>query len=137
MSKNAKTGTRTRAGKRGRRAQTLGERIIQGLNEAIAFERGELGAKVTRREIPESGLGVAESGRFQGARVARLRERLRVSQPVFAQVLNVSAETVKKWEQGTRVPDGAAVRLLEIAEEHPEWLIERLGAANGKQRRER
>jgi putative transcriptional regulator len=38
--------------------------------------------------------------------------------------LNVSAETVRAWEQGKREPDGAALRLLQIAEQHPEWIME-------------
>lgn len=37
-----------------------------------------------------------------------------MSQPVFASLLNVKAATVRAWEQGQRVPDGAPARLLEI-----------------------
>jgi len=37
-------------------------------------------------------------------------------------VLNVSAATVKAWEQGNRVPEGPIMRLLQIAEEYPEIL---------------
>jgi len=111
----------------------VGEEIIRGLHEAVAFERGKLpGVKITRRELPDA--AVAARSRFAGTRIVRLRERLHLSQPVFARALNVSAETVKKWEQETRVPDGAAVRLLEIAEEHPEWLIKRLAQLNGNGR---
>src|SRR5438105_5289817 len=105
---------------RGRSKSTLrvGDEIIRGLREAVAVERGKLpGVKITRRELPDA--AVAARSRFAGTRIVRLRERFHLSQPVFARALNVSAETVKKWEQETRVPDGAAVRLLEIAEEHP------------------
>ena len=45
---------------------------------------------------------------------------MRLSQPVFADLLNVSPETVKSWEQGKNYPAGAAVRLLQVAEKHPE-----------------
>jgi putative transcriptional regulator len=55
--------------------------------------------------------------------VARLRKQLNLSQPVFAQALNVSPETVRAWEQGKRSPDGAALRLLEVAQRHPEMLL--------------
>ena len=119
--------------RRSKSTRSVGEEIIRGLHEAVAFERGELaGVKITRRELPDT--LVRRPSRFAGTRIARLRERLRLSQPLFARALNVSAESVKKWEQETRVPDGAAVRLLEIAEEHPEWLIERLAALNGNGR---
>ncbi len=56
---------------------------------------------------------------------------LRLSQPVFAKLLNVSPETVKAWEQGKRVPEGAAVRLLEVAEDHPEVLRPKLRVRKG------
>ena len=61
---------------------------------------------------------------YTSARIARIRGALRLSQAVFAMALNVSAETVRAWEQGKREPDGAALRLLQIAEQHPEWIME-------------
>jgi len=42
----------------------------------------------------------------------RLREKL--SQPVFAHVLNVSSSTVKHWETGNKHPSGAALKLLNV-----------------------
>jgi putative transcriptional regulator len=56
-------------------------------------------------------------------RIARIRRTLDVSQQVFADLLNVSAGTVRSWEQGIRHPDGASLRLLDIAEHHPEALM--------------
>jgi putative transcriptional regulator len=56
------------------------------------------------------------------ADVARLRARLKVSQPVFAALLNVATVTAVSWEKGRRKPSGAALRLLQIAREHPEIL---------------
>jgi putative transcriptional regulator len=54
--------------------------------------------------------------------VERIRARLKVSQPVFAAMLNVPVVTAVSWEKGRRQPSGAALRLLEIAREHPEVL---------------
>jgi len=54
--------------------------------------------------------------------VQRIRARLKVSQPVFAAMLNVPTVTAISWEKGRRQPSGAALRLLEIAREHPEML---------------
>jgi hypothetical protein len=48
-------------------------------------------------------------------------------QAVFARVLNSSPETVKAWEQGKRTPDGIALALLQVADEHPEALMSRVG----------
>jgi putative transcriptional regulator len=67
---------------------------------------------------------VRPAPRVTGGAIARLRTRLKLSQPVFAQALNVSAETVRAWEQEKRTPDGAALRLLQVAERHPEVVLE-------------
>jgi putative transcriptional regulator len=51
---------------------------------------------------------------------------MELSQPVFAAALNVSAETIRAWEQGKREPDGPTLRLLEVAEQHPEVFLDKL-----------
>jgi putative transcriptional regulator len=50
--------------------------------------------------------------------IKRLRERNKVSQPVFARYLNTSESTVEKWETGAKRPSGAALKLLSIVEKH-------------------
>jgi putative transcriptional regulator len=52
--------------------------------------------------------------------IRRLRDRIGASQAVFAFALNVSTKTVQAWEAGTRVPDGGNLKLLRVAEAHPE-----------------
>jgi DNA-binding transcriptional regulator YiaG len=42
---------------------------------------------------------------------------------VFAQYLNVSANAVRSWEQGTRKPQQAALKLLVIAKKNPKALL--------------
>ena len=49
-----------------------------------------------------------------------------LSQPLFAAALNVSPETIRAWEQGKREPEGPTLRLLEIAEEHPDVFLEKV-----------
>lgn len=56
--------------------------------------------------------------------VVAARQALNVSQPVFARLLNVPTVTAVSWEKGRRKPSGAALRLLQIAREHPEALME-------------
>lgn len=60
---------------------------------------------------------------YSAERIAKIRRRLDVSQQVFADLLNVSVGTVRSWEQGIRKPDGASLRLLDIAERQPETLL--------------
>jgi putative transcriptional regulator len=105
----------------------IGEQIIDGLKEAIAYDRGRLSrARVTRVPLTVRVATVRPVPHYTGARIARLRARLKLSQPIFALVLNVSPDTVRSWEQEKRAPDGAALRLLEVAERHPEVILERI-----------
>ena len=50
--------------------------------------------------------------------IKTLRERQRVSQPVFARYLNTSESTVEKWESGAKKPSGIALKLLSIVDKY-------------------
>jgi putative transcriptional regulator len=50
--------------------------------------------------------------------IKALRERHRVSQPVFARYLNTSESTVEKWETGAKKPSGMALKLLSVVQKH-------------------
>ena len=47
-----------------------------------------------------------------------------MTQDQFAEALGISVKTLRNWEQGRRDPSGPAMRLLRIAEKHPEILLE-------------
>lgn len=49
--------------------------------------------------------------------IKKLREREKMSQPVFASLLNISPSIVKQWEQGTKRPRGSSLRLLNLVAE--------------------
>lgn len=70
--------------------------------------------KSTMREFDESCLAVPAP--MEPKRIKRLRESLRVSQPVLARYLNTSESTVEKWESGAKKPSGMALKLLDIVE---------------------
>jgi putative transcriptional regulator len=46
--------------------------------------------------------------------IRALREREKVSQPVFAHYLNVKKDAVSKWERGEKRPDGPSLKLLNL-----------------------
>lgn len=58
------------------------------------------------------------------ALVAMARAATGLSQATFAKLLGVSVRTLQEWEQGRKVPSGAAVTLLKVAARHPEVLQE-------------
>jgi putative transcriptional regulator len=68
------------------------------------------------REFDESCL--ATPAPLEPRRIKRIREKQRVSQPVFARYLNTSESTVEKWESGAKKPSGMALKLLNVVEKH-------------------
>jgi putative transcriptional regulator len=54
--------------------------------------------------------------------IRAIRLGLGCTQTEFALLLNVPAITAISWENGTRKPSGAALRLLAVARQHPEAL---------------
>lgn len=58
------------------------------------------------------------------ALVALARAATGLSQATFAKLLGVSVRTLQEWEQGRKVPSGAAATLLRVAARHPEVLQE-------------
>ena len=56
--------------------------------------------------------------------VAEIRDKTELSQSRFAALLGVSVRTLQDWEQGRRVPSGAARTLLLIAYKNPMALLE-------------
>lgn len=47
-----------------------------------------------------------------------------MSQSEFARATGVSVRTLQEWEQGRKVPSGAAQSLLKLVRRHPELLAE-------------
>ncbi len=56
--------------------------------------------------------------------VAEIRQKTGLSQSKFASLLGVSVRTLQDWEQGRRMPSGAARTLLLIANKNPMALLE-------------
>ncbi|OGA35670.1 MAG: transcriptional regulator [Betaproteobacteria bacterium RIFCSPLOWO2_12_61_14] len=52
---------------------------------------------------------------LQPEEIKKIREKSRVSQAVFAALLNTSVSTVQKWEIGQKRPTGTALKLLHLA----------------------
>lgn len=82
--------------------------------------------RIDRHEITARQATVTPPPSYDTARIRRIRSRLNLSQAVFAGMLNVSSSTVQAWEQGVREPEGASLRLLEMAEVQPDALLSRL-----------
>ena len=93
------------------------EQLIGGVNEVIAHLDGKQTLRKSVIIVPD------EPPAYTAEEVRKLRETLQLSQGLFAKILNVSVNTVRKWEQNERHPSGPSARLLQIAQVHPEYLL--------------
>src|SRR2546429_3352323 len=102
---------------------------VENFRKQMAQSMAELGSIMSR------GQGFDGNGRFtvrtthvqapggyRAAAIRALRERLAVSQAVFAQLLGVSQVLVRSWERGARTPTPIACRLLDIIAANPETI---------------
>ncbi len=83
--------------------RNIGLEILEGVRE---IKRGEYGRVIT---VPS---------------ITSIREGTGLSRSRFARLLGVSVRTLQEWEQGRRVPSGAARTLLMIAAKNPGALLE-------------
>ena len=92
----------------------MGQELIASLQDAVAHARGAKKLRAAALELPKA------APRWSKTKIASLRKgRFHMSQPAFAAVLNVTASTVRSWEQGLKEPSGAANRLLQVADREP------------------
>lgn len=83
--------------------RNVGQEILDGLRE---LKRGRPGRVIN---VPD---------------IAAIREKTGLPQVRFAELLGVSVRTLQDWEQGRRVPSGAARTLLMIAARNPQALLD-------------
>jgi len=93
------------------------ERLKEGLEEGIAYAKGEdMDLKTTEVALPPP------APKFSPRQVRELRERLEMTSEAFARALNVSNHTLSMWEKGKARPSSPALRLLQILEKEPEMV---------------
>ncbi len=76
---------------------------------------------------------------IEGPEIRRIREDYKLSQGQFAKLLGISVATLQNWEQGRRMPEGAARVLLQVAAKHPEavWDVVRPGVEQSRNKNPR
>ena len=76
-----------------------------------------------REDARERKIAIPPPVKSISARVIRqTRVKLGFTQSQFAALLNVPKVTAVSWENGTRKPSGAALRLLAVARKNPDAL---------------
>ncbi len=91
--------------------------LASALADSLRYEHGaKVDLRVTELPVPPR--------KFKPREIREIRRSLKASQARFARFLNVSTNTVESWEQGTRQPQHAALKLLAIARRRPSVLLE-------------
>ena len=93
------------------------------LKEALGdFLQGAVNAGVetsfTERELKEYGVKIKKV-ELAPKNIKMVRSKTKLSQAVFAKVLNVSLSSVRQWEQGTRTPTGSTKVLINLLSKQP------------------
>jgi len=100
------------------------------IQEAIGSTVADMmnaGLKVsfTKKELDKLGVEIPKS-KLTATEIKNIRSHMQVSQSVFAKLLNVSASSIRQWEQGHRKPSGSTIILLELLQKNPDLLNYRL-----------
>ena len=96
----------------------LEDRIVAGLEDALAFSRGKRGKRsVHRVTVPRR------------VDVKAIRQGLRMTQAQFANTFGFTLHAVRNWEQEKRTPEGAARVLLLVIAREPAAVVRALRRA--------
>ncbi len=98
----------------------FGNKLIQSMREAVAYAKGE--ADPTTYRVHTVSVDVKE-----------IRQKLKMTQKVFAQEFGFSVDTVRHWEQKRRMPEGPAKAYLLVISQKPEAVKEALRDATQSQ----
>ena len=93
--------------------KSLFESLKTSLNEAIEHTEG-------KREVRTRKVSIKPIPKFTSEDIKEIRKKVELTQLLFAQMLGVSKKTVEAWEAGTNVPNGSAMRLLQLLEDQPQ-----------------
>jgi len=80
--------------------------IAKDLQQAGAID------EVTMREFDADCLPQVKD--LTASQIKKIRTRQKVSQVVFAKILNTTPSTIRQWEQGQKHPRGTSLKLLSL-----------------------
>ncbi len=92
-------------------------KAFEAIHSAVeGMQRSGTVDKATLRDFDETCLAAPPA--LDSRQIKKLREKCRVSQPIFARYLNTSESTIEKWESGAKRPSGMALKLLNVVQKH-------------------
>ncbi|WP_290518963.1 transcriptional regulator [Alcanivorax sp.] len=89
--------------------------LTEGFEALQDARQGKWTLQTTELEMKEPLVITAEE-------IRSLRESLKVSRPIFANMLRMSVRTLERWEQDRGKPDQGSATLMRLIQRHPETL---------------
>lgn len=93
--------------------------LFDELNEGLQALRDEREEKITLKKHTVEKITAPE---LKTGELVELRQKLNVSQAVFAQYLRINKRTLENWEQGRAKPNAQAAVLIKLVEKYPDTL---------------
>lgn len=101
------------------KTSSFGEALLEGLEEARAWKRGELALETVNVDpMPAS-------------RIRAIRKKVAASPREFEARFGIPAATLNNWEQGRRKPDPAGRLLLRVIDAAPDLVAGLAAQARG------
>jgi DNA-binding transcriptional regulator YiaG len=114
-----------------KRDRQMADDIMAGVAEIEAMIRD--GAAPAERFTVRT-VSIPGPGKHTPKALNKLRASLGMSQPIFAELIGVSAVLVQSWERGVREPSLLARRLLDTITRDPAGWVAALGGKRGTRR---
>ena len=92
--------------------------LMKSMEDGLAITKGK---KVKGTLITE--YVVHEPKCLSAKEIRKIRMSLDISQPVFAQILGVSVNALRNWEQDRNSPSALACRFLEMIQNDPQSFL--------------
>jgi putative transcriptional regulator len=112
-----------------RKKRALFDELMGGVTAMGSHREGKLTLRTHRVDVPPL-------PRVTAALVRETRERLNMSQRVFALRLRVNPRTLERWEQGRSRPNDQAAALILLVRRFPDT-VDRLEAISSPKRSRR
>jgi putative transcriptional regulator len=96
-------------------SRNLFDELVEGFDALSESRKGKRTLRshpVTTPDLPE----------VSSRDLVHVRERLEMSQAVFAQYLRTNKRTLENWEQGRSKPNAQAQILIRLVQKHPETI---------------
>ena len=96
--------------------QTYYESIMEGLQQAIEYEKGNKSMGRLRISATPAIEPIAD---YSKEKIKEIRQKTKLPQKYFAELVGVSPRAVEAWETGKRKPTGSAKRLFQLIDKDP------------------